>query len=93
MNRMEGARLLEKIVLNPRVADDADLISWRTTLKYWKEPILNHFSNHTTNGFSEGSHDKIKMLETIYYGLNNVKVYCTKMLPRFVPSHTCFHRI
>jgi transposase len=84
---------LKNIILNLRAADDAELIRWGNTLRYWKEPILNHFDNHTTNGFTEGCHTKIKMLKRISYGLKNVEVYWRKMLLGFVPSRTCFHTI
>jgi hypothetical protein len=35
---------------------------------------------HTTNGFTEWCHTKIKMLKRISYGLKNVDVYWRKML-------------
>lgn len=89
----EATRLLENIILNLRAADDGELVRWGNTLKHWKEPILNHFDNHTTNGFTEGCHTKIKMLKRISYGLKNVEVYWKKMLLGFVPSRTCFHTI
>ncbi len=38
------------------------------------EPVLNHFDNHTTNGFTEGCNTEIKMLKRISYGLRNVEV-------------------
>jgi len=77
------------------MADDAELIRWGNTLKHWKEPILNHFDNHTTNGFTEGCHTKIKMLKRISYGLKNVEVYQRKMLLglyHLVPASTQFEK-
>jgi len=91
--RGEATRLLENIILNLKSADDAELIRWGNTLKHWREPILNHFDNHTTNGFTEGCNTKIKMLKRISYGLKNVDVYWRKMLPGFVPSRGYFHTI
>ncbi|MFC2052369.1 transposase [Chloroflexota bacterium] len=35
------------------------LIRWGNTLKRGREPIVNHFDNHTTNGFTEGYNTKI----------------------------------
>jgi transposase len=91
--RTAAAKLLESIVFNLKAADDAELIRWGNTLKYWREPILNHFDNHTTNGFTEGCNTKIKMLKRISYGLKNVEVYWRKMLLGFIPSRSCFHTI
>jgi hypothetical protein len=80
-------------IFNLKSADDAELIRWGNTLKHWREPILNHFDNHTTNGFTEGCHIKIKMLKRVSYGLENVEVYWRKMLLGFVLSRSCFHTI
>jgi hypothetical protein len=71
----------------------AELVRWGNTLKHWREPILNHFDNHTTNGFTEGCNTKIKMLKRVSYGLKNVDVYWRKMLLGFVPSRSCFHTV
>jgi transposase len=90
-SRGEATKLLENIIFNLKSADDAELIRWGNTLKHWREPILNHFDNHTTNGFTEGCNTKIKMLKRISYGLKNVEVYWRKMLLGFVPSRSYFH--
>jgi len=92
-SRGEATKLLENIIFNLKSADDAELIRWGNTLKHWREPILNHFDNHTTNGFTEGCNTKIKMLKRISYGLKNVDVYWRKMLLGFVPSRSYFHTI
>ncbi len=89
--RAEATKLLENIILNLKSDDDAELIRWGNTLKHWREPILNHFDNRTTNGFTEGCNTKIKMLKRVSYGLRNVEVYWRKMLLGFVPSRSCFH--
>jgi len=89
--RGEATRLLENIIFNLKSADDAELIRWGNTLKHWREPILNHFDNHTTNGYTEGCNTKIKMLKRVSYGLKNVEVYWRKMLLGFVPSRGYFH--
>jgi len=79
------------IILNLKSAEDAEMIRWGNTLKHWRDPILNHFDNHTTNGFTEGCNTKIKMLKRVSYGLRNVEVYWRKMLLGFVPSRGYFH--
>jgi len=93
VNKGEAARILDNIILNLKSSDDGELIRWGNTLKRWKEPILNHFDNCTTNGFTEGCNTKIKMLKRVSYGLRNVEVYWRKMLLGFVPSRSCFHTI
>ena len=92
-SREEATKLLENIIFNLKSADDGELMRWGNTLKHWREPILNHFDNHTTNGFTEGCNTKIKMLKRISYGLRNVHVYWRKMLLGFAPSRSYFHTI
>ena len=88
-----GARQLDNIILNLKAGDDGELIRWCNTLKRWQVPILNHFDNRTTNGFTEGCNTKIKMLKRLSYGLRNVGVCWRKMLLRFVPSPSYFHTV
>jgi transposase len=52
-SREEATKLLDNIIFNLKSADDAELIRWGNTLKHWRGPIINHFDNHTTNGFTE----------------------------------------
>lgn len=84
-HREQAAKRLDNIILNLEAGDDAELVRWGRTLRRWREPILNHFENRTTNGFTEGCHTKIKMLKRISYGLRNVDVYAKKMLLAFLP--------
>jgi len=92
-SRQEATRLLDLIIFNLRSEDDGELIRWGNTLRRWREPILNHFDNGTTNAFTEGCNTKIKMLKRVSYGLRNVEVYWRKILLGFVPSRSCFHKI
>ena len=92
-SREEATRLLDNIIFNLKSAYNGELIRWGNSLKRWREPILNHFDNHITNGFTEGCNTKIKMLKRISYGLRNVEVYWRKMLLGFVPSRSYFHTI
>lgn len=70
----EATKLLDNIIFNLRLSDDGELIRWGNALKRWREPILNHFGNDTTNGFTEGCDTKIKMLKQVSYGLRNLEV-------------------
>ncbi len=89
----EATMTLDNIIFNLKLADGGELIRWGNSLKRWREPILNHFDNRTTNGFTEGCNTKIKMLKRVSYGIRNVEVYWRKMLLGFVPSRSYFHTI
>ena len=92
-SREEATKILYLIILNLKSEDDGELIRWGNTLKRWREPILNHFDNETTNGFTEGCNTKIKMLKRASFGLRNVEVYWRKMLLGFIPSRSYFHTV
>ena len=92
-SKEEAARILDNVIFNLKLSDDGELVRWGNTLKRWREPILNHFDNGTTNGFTEGCNTKIKMLKRVSYGLRNVEVYWRKMLLGFTPSRSCFHTV
>jgi transposase len=92
-SKEEATRILDNVIFNLKLSDDGELIRWGNTLRRWREPILNHFVNGTTNGFTEGCNTKIKMLKRVSYGLRNVEVYWRKILLGFIPSRSCFHTI
>ena len=73
-SREEASELMNNIIINLKSRDDGELIRWGNTLKRWRDPILNHFDNQTTNGFTEGCNAKIKMLKRNSNGLRNVEV-------------------
>jgi transposase len=89
----QAARILSNLILNLRSADDGELIRWGNTLKYWRDPILNHLGSGTGNGFTEGCNTKIKMLKRISYGLRNAEVYWRRMFLGAIPCQSCFRSI
>jgi len=92
-SKEEETRFLNPIILNLKSEDGGELMRWGNTLRHWREPILNHFDDGTTNGFTEGCNIKIKMPKRASYGLRNVDVYWRKMFLGFIPSRSCFHNI
>ena len=64
--REEAAMLLDLIILNLKSEDDGELVRWGNTLKRWREPILNHFNNGTTNGFTEGCNTKMALGQMLW---------------------------
>jgi len=57
------------------------------TLSNFLEEILNYFENQTTNGFTEGTHNKCKLIKRISFGLKNPQVYVEKLELAFVKPH------
>lgn len=84
-NREAAAALLSRIILNMECSDDAAVNQWGRTLKHWRVYILNYFNSRTTNAFTEGAHNKIKMIKRMSFGFRNVQTYIRKMMIAFIP--------
>lgn len=61
-------------------SDDGELILRGRTLYRWKTPILNYWNSHSTNGFMEGIHNKMKLIKRISFGFKNKKVFIYKVM-------------
>lgn len=55
----------------------------RETLFNWITPVLNSFATPYTNGFTEGSNNKIKVLKRNAYGLRNFQRMRSRILYMF----------
>jgi len=84
-SKAEAAVLLSRIILNMECSDDAAINQWARTLKHWRNYILNYFNHKTTNAFTEGAHNKIKMIKRMSFGFRNVQTYIRKMMIAFIP--------
>lgn len=84
-SRADAAVLISRIILNMECSDDAAINQWGRTLKHWRIHILNYFNCKTTNAFTEGAHNKIKMIKRMSFGFRNVQTYIRKMMIAFIP--------
>ncbi|MGQ9546113.1 MAG: transposase [Dehalococcoidia bacterium] len=73
-----------------RRAHHDEMVSWGSTLKYWREPILNYFDRPTTNCFTEGCNTKINMLKRASYGIMKCKGLLEKIAARFCTGPKLF---
>jgi len=84
-NKEEATAALSRIILNMECSDDAAVNQWGRTLKRWRKYILNYFNHKTTNAYTEGANNKIKMIKRMSFGFRNVQIYIRKMLIAFIP--------
>ena len=84
-NKRVAAYKLSKIIKNLDGIESGYAKTFAKTLTRWKVEILNYFDNHTTNGFTEGCHTKIKLLKRMSYGFKNKTNYICKMTLAFLP--------
>ena len=84
-DKEEAAVLMSRMILNMECSDDAAVNQWGRTLKRWRKYILNYFNSKTTNAFTEGANNKIKMIKRLSFGFRNVQTYIRKMMLAFIP--------
>ncbi len=56
----------------------------RETLQNNLEEILNYYDNQTTNAFTEGVHNKMKLIKRLSFGFKNEEIYVKKILLGFM---------
>lgn len=83
--REDGEKQLNSLILILSVNDDAELIRWGRSLRYYKEEILNYFCYRTTNAYTEGLHVKCKLVQRLSCGFRNADVYIRKALLMLLP--------
>lgn len=89
--REEAEKKLSFIIALTEESEEVEINLWGKTLRRWRQYILNHFENGTSNGYTEGVHTKIKLLKRISYGFRNVEVYVKKMLLGFLPPFLLYY--
>ncbi|MEE9569092.1 MAG: transposase [Candidatus Binatia bacterium] len=73
-------------------SEDAEMMRWGKTLRWWGKYLLNYFEHRPTNAYTEGANTKIKLLKRASYGLTNIEVYMKKMLLGLLPPLlVCFY--
>jgi transposase len=78
--KKEAQKQLKLIISALESTDDGELISWGRTLSRWSEYIPNYWNSHSTNGFMEGIHNKMKLIKIISFGFRNKKVFIQKVM-------------
>lgn len=81
----EAKRRMRMLVLYCENSRSRYVRGFGNTLKRWKEYILNHFVNRSTNAFTEGVHTKIKMIKRMSFGFQNIEYYIAKIMLSFLP--------
>lgn len=61
-------------------------IACANTMAHWSNPILNSFDCPYTNGFTEGSNNKIKVLKRNAFGYRNFRRFRNRILHMFSRS-------
>jgi transposase len=76
---------LEVLINSLMMTNELDLKELARTLTNWKEEILNYFKCRITNAYTEGLHNKCKLIKRKSYGFRNVETYVRKLILGLLP--------
>jgi transposase len=76
----QASRALTKLTDWLAYSKVPELQTFRSTLKRWREEILNYFKTHITNARTEGYNRKAKLIQRNAYGFKNFNNYRLKVL-------------
>lgn len=79
-NRSEAATKLKKFILSAEVSNLNEFQACLTMLSNWSKYILNAFDCPYTNGFTEGTNNKIKVIKRNAYGYRNFNNFRNRIL-------------
>lgn len=78
--RDEAYKKLRKFILSAQVSELKEFNSCLTMLSNWSKYILNSFECPYSNGFTEGTNNKIKVIKRNGYGYRNFKNFRNRIL-------------
>ena len=70
-NRQETTKRLKKFILSVQASELKEFQSCLTMLANWSTYILNAFDCPYTNGYTEGTNNKIKVIKRNAFGYRN----------------------
>ncbi len=77
-DRAEKDKILERVLIACQTSEAAEMVHRGRTLRRWRKYLLSYIEHRTTNAYTEGVHNKIKLLKRASYGLRNIEVYVKK---------------
>ena len=79
-NRDEAYRKLRKFILSVQASELEEFNATLTMLSNWVKYILNAFDCPYSNGFTEGTNNKIKVIKRNAYGYRNFENFRNRIL-------------
>lgn len=85
--REKAARFLNVWIHKIELTGNKYLAKFATTLKNWKEEILNYFIERITNGFVEGLNNKLRTAVRMAFGYRNFINFRYRAIAQFDDFH------
>ena len=84
----EAKQRLRAFRMYASLADLPEFVSVLTMLQNWQPYILNAFDCPYTNGFTEGSNNKIKAIKRTAFGYRNFHNFRARILATFTANES-----
>lgn len=79
-----GKLSYDALIKEMKLSQYPSVKSWAKTLSRWYDQITQYFEYHTTNGYTEGANNKLKVIKRLSYGFRNVDNYIRKAMLSFI---------
>ena len=79
-NRQEAYKKLRKFIISAQASELKEFEATLTMLSNWAKYILNSFDCPYSNGFTEGTNNKIKVIKRNAYGYRNFENFRNRIL-------------
>ena len=79
-SKAEAEKKLRKFILSAQASGLKEFDACLTMLSNWSKYILNAFECPYTNGYTEGTNNKIKVIKRNAYGFRNFKNFRNRIL-------------
>jgi transposase len=79
-NRRTALRALETWIAKVQQTGHKALLKFVDTVRHWEQEILTYFDERITNGFVEGTNNKIKLIKRRAFGFRNFENFRYRIL-------------
>ncbi len=87
-SREKAARFLDAWILKAERTGDKYLSKFLSTVRNWRDQILNYFIERITNGFVEGVNNGLRTIIRVAFGYRNFENFRLRALAQFGAFHT-----
>ncbi len=87
-SREKAARFLDAWCLKAERTGDTTLAKFISTMKNWRDQILNYFIERITNGFVEGTNNALRTIIRVAFGYRNFENFRLRVIGEFGSFHT-----
>ena len=74
----------QSLINQMKISPYQSIKAWAKTIYRWNTGIIQYFERYTTNGYTEGVNNKLKLIKRLSYGFRNIDNYIRKAMLSFI---------